>query len=173
MRYPIRCCCNPGRVLGTLDIHAPGSHPGDPRTVRTYSVPSLSGRNPESHPAAPGLSYVDLHFERFNDGQGAEEWAIKSDDRPLEFWRTMKGWHEIDEEYSFVGTWRLRDAEVCHLLGVVDEPVAYAGLREFAHSPVLRDINRRRNYATRYPSVRSTAAERPDAAACYATGAWS
>ncbi len=80
--YAVRCCCTPKKVFGFIQA--------EPRAIEvqvsdchgikhTLSIKSLS----ECMMAGPGGSFLN------------DERAIYSDDRPIDFWRTIRGFLEV------------------------------------------------------------------------------
>jgi hypothetical protein len=83
--YAIRCCCEPERILGFLKVAA---------DTQTQLV---QDRNGEQHP---------IKLARLRDGRtplapheaaARGEVAIHSDHRPIEFWRTIRGFIEAPD----------------------------------------------------------------------------
>lgn len=79
MKYAVRCCCRPEKVLGHLN--GPAGVPGFYVTFRE----SFSNRHQEAHYVRPEAPvYVEVRAFRHEDG--SRELAVYSDDRPIEFW---------------------------------------------------------------------------------------
>ena len=98
-RLNVRCCCQPQKILGTLDVASPiGGN-----LVQKVHV-TLTHRVAESpKPAWPAIIITSNQYETIElrlffmfdeHGASTEEWAIYSDDRPLEFWRKLNGFQE-------------------------------------------------------------------------------
>jgi hypothetical protein len=87
MRYEVRCCCNPDKLLGWLD---------GPDNVRAFMVGgyAVAVRN------LGCFDLVDVEGSESADGSVLVERvpivkrAIPSDERPLEFWRALPGFEE-------------------------------------------------------------------------------
>jgi hypothetical protein len=73
--YAVRCCCQPTKLLGWIRL------PTEAEERRAWTA--LSRRD--------GPTYVEL--KRLTD-EGVSEVAVYSDDRPIEFWRTVDGFRE-------------------------------------------------------------------------------
>lgn len=84
-RYAVRCCCQPRKIFGYLELPA-GLRHGDRvpiyRPVRTPLLAAFDG------PAiVNSCEYVELRILGHRDGR--RELAVYSDDRPEEFWRDL------------------------------------------------------------------------------------
>ncbi|HXD04443.1 MAG TPA: hypothetical protein VN680_00210 [Burkholderiaceae bacterium] len=82
MRYAVRCCCTPSKVLGWLHL---------PAGMRELMVPEACGWSSglEVPRESPKRHLVKL---RVYEGMGGyQELAVYSDDRPLEFWLKLSG----------------------------------------------------------------------------------
>ena len=87
-RLNVRCCCQPQKILGTLEV---------PNVLRNYIVVRERFELKTSSSAA---SFVDEPVKTYQveirtlvTGNGREH-AIYSDDRPIEFWRKIIGFRE-------------------------------------------------------------------------------
>jgi len=96
VRLNVRCCCQPKKILGTLEVPDGVLEARRELAIRLGPYPCLS----ESH-AAPFDQQpkpVDFEFVKlrvFSPGHGAPpELAVYSDDRPVEFWRGVQGFEE-------------------------------------------------------------------------------
>jgi hypothetical protein len=106
-RLNVRCCCQPQKILGTLDVpewavkdghftvlpsRSPGSLSFDAnRTIRPSRVDRVEIREIVlgAHSSlAERLSRVPLPPMR--------EFAVYSEERPIEFWRKVPGFREGD-----------------------------------------------------------------------------
>jgi hypothetical protein len=101
MRYAVRCCCQPAKLLGWLE---------GPEGVRQFTVFEIGDWRRR---APPGLHVVQVrelcsnrivehpeHEDEFGvpvELVPTRERAIYSDDRPLEFWRRIEGFEEARE----------------------------------------------------------------------------
>lgn len=92
----VRCCCQPTKVLGFLRATA--------QQLKARSI-TLPPRTSSFDLEAPGLPMVGLTLERpevleilpISNARGVyyeSESAIYSEDRPIEFWRSVKGFVE-------------------------------------------------------------------------------
>ena len=79
MRYAVRCCCMPEKVLGHLD--GPAGVPGFHVALRK----SFSNRYQETEVLRPEAP-VYVEVRAFRHENGSRELAVYSDDRPVEFW---------------------------------------------------------------------------------------
>ena len=97
-RYPVRCCCRPDKVFGTLALNVP-DRPGRYVIRRPRHLPVLSWFNLREKPIAS--SYIDLEpveveLRHLTDPiTGIYTLAVYSDDRPIEFWRGVPGFVEV------------------------------------------------------------------------------
>jgi hypothetical protein len=88
-RLNIRCCCQPEKVLGSMlwPEPAPGVWParydGTPMPFWTLTY--------KESIFAP-ISHVTLQVREFQDLDGRREWAVYGEDRPIEFWKHMRGY---------------------------------------------------------------------------------
>lgn len=93
MIFNVRCCCNPNIVLGTLDVpnaSMMSTHIDVPRLVPVRAWSRITQpEQAESHVTHDRLEIGDVWL----DGAYLER-AIKSNDRPIEFWRQLRGFHE-------------------------------------------------------------------------------
>jgi len=102
MRYAVRCCCQPAKLLGWLegpdDVSAfrvlEVAHTGSPFTPplsHEVQVRTLCSNRIVEHPELEDEHGIPVDLVR------QEERAIYSDDRPLEFWRRIEGFEEARE----------------------------------------------------------------------------
>lgn len=86
MRMNVRCCCDPNIVIGTLE--AP---PGNYTFIRI--APRLTVKGDILYPHGSGPARLEVGEVRVG---GYTERAIKSEDRPDEFWDTLAGFRRGD-----------------------------------------------------------------------------
>ena len=81
MRVNVRCCCNPDRVLGTVDL---------PRVDKrfVYVWPKVKCL-PFEGVVDKSVSIPRLEIAQVAFPDGTYEYAVKSEDRPDEFWDTL------------------------------------------------------------------------------------
>jgi hypothetical protein len=86
MRLNVRCCCQPTKVFGTMEVPE-GAQKGQP--VNYFYIPTRD--NPRE--------LIEVRHIWINIGNGVSEQqkAVYSDDRPIEFWRRLKGFKEGDQ----------------------------------------------------------------------------
>lgn len=82
MRYAVRCCCQPERVLGWLHL---------PAGVHTIEVPEACGWTsglivPRESPHRHRVEVREYQHE-----DGTREWAVYSEGRALDFWSKLSG----------------------------------------------------------------------------------
>src|SRR5215831_6329061 len=102
MRYAVRCCCMPVKVMGWLDL--PKDCP-DKLTIALFqSVPlnfwNLSPEEQVHHSPIQNLQAV-IELKTYVHLSGSWERAVYSDDRPLSFWKRIPGFipnQEWDDE---------------------------------------------------------------------------
>ena len=89
--HPVRCCCQPNKIFGYLDLPTEG-RPGY-YTVFEHLKPLKVGPicNPVLTIEAPQNYTVEL---RPIIADGELNVAVYSDDRPIEFWRSIRGFRE-------------------------------------------------------------------------------
>lgn len=81
----IRCCCEPTKVLGFMRLRESIVQSGQPLVVTTIS----EALKVEQWP-------VELRpMEEVHCDQWEQEMAIYSEDRPVEFWRRIRGFVEV------------------------------------------------------------------------------
>lgn len=87
MRMNVRCCCDPSVVIGTLEVPA-----------GVYGVlhipPRLTARGNILSPEWSPVECLKVGEVLFPDG--TRERAIKSEDRPDEFWDTLHSFRRGD-----------------------------------------------------------------------------
>lgn len=86
--YPVRCCCQPQKIFGWLKI-AQELKAGQSTVV----FENRCGPSPSPYHHVQARYCGDT-----KDGQIVYEVAIYSDDHPIEFWRTIRGFRENVEE---------------------------------------------------------------------------
>jgi hypothetical protein len=84
--YPVRCCCSPQKIFGFLPL---------PHQLvkQCKNQAILKDRNGKSH-------QIELRtlYNGINEVNLTEELAVYSDDMPIEFWRTMPGFKELQAD---------------------------------------------------------------------------
>ena len=97
MKYPVRCCCEPQKILGYIDL--PRDRYGDGERTRVKTMPMLSVTAfPKSGEKPVAMRSTDeiIILRRYRDyAVGIDEMAVYSDDRPIEFWRKIVGFMEL------------------------------------------------------------------------------
>lgn len=78
MRYAIRCCCTPNKVLGWIE------GPADVPAWLVLGYMKWPGDKPQKH---------RIEVREFQQGHSTER-AVYSEDRPIEFWRAVPGFQE-------------------------------------------------------------------------------
>lgn len=98
---PVRCCCNPTKLLGWLPV--PDKLPVGWGTTISYAVGPLFVFD-GSQPARSDRTVVTLEVGKFHQnfdatGQGPiTELAIKSMDHPIETFRKIRGF--VENQYQ-------------------------------------------------------------------------
>ena len=88
--YAVRCCCQPQKIFGYLQAPA-GRRSGDIWRIVEYEPLG----SPYTIANAPvSVKAHEVKFKTIVD-QGVHEIAVYSDDRPIEFWRTLRGFREV------------------------------------------------------------------------------
>lgn len=94
MRMNVRCCCQPQKVLGTLEV--PRLNADHFVVQERLSCSALFSLNTDS--ISKAVPTHEIKVRVFHDySSGYHERAIYSDDRPLEFWRKIPGFIEAAE----------------------------------------------------------------------------
>lgn len=88
--YAVRCCCIPTKILGFLRLD---------ENLRSGAILSVADFSRENHPIEIKLIQdmsVDWHKTEGTRGEitRIDELAIYSDDRELNFWKTIPGFIE-------------------------------------------------------------------------------
>ena len=89
MRYPVRCCCTPERVLGWL--HLPSGLPS------LVLVPEACGWTSglEAPRESQRTHLIELRVATHADG--SSERVVYDDDRPMAFWLQLSGFEPNTE----------------------------------------------------------------------------
>ena len=93
-RLNVRCCCQPTKILGTLEVPDMAIRSGHFDVVlctRFVPLSSVSNR----YDFQTKFRRETVHLKTFGNSRVAEQ-AIYSDDRPIEFWRKIHGFREGD-----------------------------------------------------------------------------
>lgn len=98
IRLNVRCCCTPGKVLGTLQVPEDFLHRRGNVELHRSLIFQRDAVAVPSHPVKVKVDRVSLTLASYSPGIGLPcQLAIKSDERPLEFWRTVPGFSEGDQ----------------------------------------------------------------------------
>lgn len=93
MRYLVRCCCEPDKILGYLTV------PHDMRSGERYPICRMDQLLIDARPiGATELVHSTTEtalFRGFINSDGNREIAVYSDDRSIEFWRGVRGFKEL------------------------------------------------------------------------------
>lgn len=91
----VRCCCQPEKVLGTLDFGMDIYHPGH------YKVPVWDGTHGNMLDFDfDVMEWIDvIEVKRFcHLRAGDYELAVYSDDRPLDYWDNIRGFKRLRDQ---------------------------------------------------------------------------
>lgn len=114
VRLNVRCCCQPTKIFGTLEVE------DFCRERILLQMKPVVTEAAEEVPARDPLPVAEIKkiFLKADTDFMLEEYAVYSDDRPLEFWRSVEGFIEGDvstealiyqsrakRHYSAVGAW--------------------------------------------------------------------
>lgn len=97
MLCEVRCCCEPGKLLGYVQLPeepAVGTRKRlvlRPQLLPAWEVPTITGAHPM---AGPTIEYLELPYEKLALNGWLILRAFKSNDTPLETLRRLQGWHE-------------------------------------------------------------------------------
>lgn len=96
MRMNVRCCCQPQKILGTMDVPYEFS---DRFFVmeKLEPMPVRSARGIVMSPISARHEIEIRDFVDYSTGERAVERAVYSGDRPVEFWRKIPGFVEAKE----------------------------------------------------------------------------
>lgn len=92
-RYFVRCCCQPQKILGVLELRHPVGGRSTVHVRERLRFPTCSLRRFDANEPMPATAIRRYHaiklriFDR-------NEIAVYSEDRPIEFWRTIEGFRE-------------------------------------------------------------------------------
>lgn len=93
MRMNVRCCCQPQKILGTMDV----AYEFSDRFVvmeKLEPMPVRSARGMVMSPSSACHEIKVREFVDYSSGVPQRERAVYSDDRPIEFWRKIRGFKE-------------------------------------------------------------------------------
>jgi len=113
----VRCCCKPTKVLGFIKLPVDRARRGHVRLMKRRQSALLAPMNllrvPE--PVSNEDFYADVRIETmsgFENGESNREVAIYSEDRPIEFWRSIEGFVE-----AAICDCEMPDRDDCHRFG--------------------------------------------------------
>jgi hypothetical protein len=93
--YNVRCCCQPQKILGTLELDALEIEAARLGRLRVVLEPRFSFVVNADEVFLPETPLIYARFYMNKEYQ--KELAIYSDDRPMEFWRRVRGFTENAE----------------------------------------------------------------------------
>lgn len=94
--FPVNCCCQPDVLFGFLRLPEGGLlHVVKDRDGTEHRIELKRLRQARTFSSALMLDSAKVALEI---PETAEEIAIYSDDRPLEFWRTLPGFREVSDK---------------------------------------------------------------------------
>jgi hypothetical protein len=82
MRYAVRCCCKPEKVLGWLHL---------PPGVHMVQVPEACGWSSGQEVPRESPKRHRVELREYRDDYGRREWVVYAEGRPLDFWMTLSG----------------------------------------------------------------------------------
>jgi len=90
--YEVRCCCDPGRILGWLKT---GMGPGGQYRTLLIIDGSFTAATYDTNPQPVLCSdTAEILFEQWREKNGHVGWCINSHNQPLEIWRRVPGFRE-------------------------------------------------------------------------------
>jgi hypothetical protein len=96
VRAEVRCCCDPGQLLGTIDVDVPYLYEG--QVFRFFVGPSVSLRPYwEQRDDDLTLTVARVQGRVLGTGEVLDGLAIKSNDTPIEKLRRINGFQEAKE----------------------------------------------------------------------------
>lgn len=90
-RFNVRCCCQPQKILGTLDL--PTTNKTQRLTTRSVIRPMVLKQD-DVIPANTTIEHHTIQLRIYNRDDGVEELSVYSDDKPVEYWRQFIGFIE-------------------------------------------------------------------------------
>ena len=93
----VRCCCQPTKVLGFFQIREEDLRIGRMIMRRKMKRPSFAALSDKPEPEPVKNQYEEGRIEALNS-YNEKEYAIYSEDRPIEFWRELIGFVEARNE---------------------------------------------------------------------------
>lgn len=95
-KLAVRCCCQPTKIIGYLDLSTDCRRPGHV-VVRERAGTATAGWRADPKVLTPsGVHTVRLELFCVASlaGDVHRELAVYSDDRPIDFWRNIRGFRE-------------------------------------------------------------------------------
>jgi hypothetical protein len=99
MKHNVRCCCQPTKILGTLELPArvgPGHLQVLKHVVRAPAGPLPFTVTFPAPAKDATVMYASIELKTFQRVDGGSELAVYSDERPIDYWRTFHGFVEGD-----------------------------------------------------------------------------
>ena len=102
MRYPVRCCCEPTKLYGVIEL-PDGVREGTTTIVRERpSIPANWLTQEKPMVTSDGNIHSIKLMRVVDHRSGLDEVAVYSDDRPIEFWRKIIGFTELKpQDFTF------------------------------------------------------------------------
>ena len=91
MRLPVHCCCKPAKRLGWVDVDDRSARPGVAIMLTVRTVESGPARDLSHQHRAILTQVAELDLEGFDPIL-----AVKSADVPIEVWRLVPGFSEVE-----------------------------------------------------------------------------
>lgn len=95
--YAVRCCCTPTKIFGFLRL--PAEHQTHYLVREKIKVRPLLSSLPLNDEIANAVDnrprFHDVRLKSLSS-LGTDEIAIYSEDRPIEFWRNIEGFIEVE-----------------------------------------------------------------------------
>lgn len=91
-RYEVRCCCEPEKLLGYVDLPRADYRSGE-KTFVLRLVRTAIRRSVDDDKVDPARDRrAEIEFRRYRDPKkGIDQIVVYSDDHPLDFWNQLAG----------------------------------------------------------------------------------
>ncbi len=104
-RLNVRCCCQPQKILGTLELRSLALRQ---EVYIPPEYPSIWSKPEAINEIVQVPPYETIVLRQFYHlATGELELAVYSDDRPIEFWRKFKGFREATSESDEINEYRI------------------------------------------------------------------
>lgn len=95
-RLNVRCCCQPTKILGTMEVPSSMTSPGTFRVLLRSSLGPLAEWKPQELSSEQPIKTEVLKTATIAGFRGEPELAVYGEERPMEFWRQIPTFREGD-----------------------------------------------------------------------------